>query len=220
AGSPCPLEVMQRVVTEMGAREVTIAYGLTEASPVITQTRTDDPIELRVKTVGRALPGFEVRLVDPVTGSILGEEQQGELCARGHGVMLGYYNMPEQTARAIDADGWLHTGDLASRMANGYYRITGRIKDMVIRGGENIYPREIEEFLYTHPAVQDVSVVGVPDPKYIEELAAWIRLKPGQTATEADIREFCRGSLAHYKVPKYIRFVSEFPQTVTGKIQK
>jgi fatty-acyl-CoA synthase len=220
AGSPCPLEVMQRVVAEMGAREVTIAYGLTEASPVITQTRTDDPIELRVKTVGRPLPGFEVRLVDPATGRLLGDEEQGELCARGHGVMLGYYNMPEQTARTIAADGWLHTGDLASRMPNGYYRITGRIKDMVIRGGENIYPREIEEFLYTHPAVQDVSVVGVPDPKYIEELAAWIRLKPGQTASEADIREFCRGNLAHYKVPKYIRFVSEFPQTVTGKIQK
>jgi fatty-acyl-CoA synthase len=220
AGSPCPLEVMQRVVAEMGAREVTIAYGLTEASPVITQTRTDDPIELRVKTVGRPLPGFEVRLVDPATGRILGDEEQGELCARGHGVMLGYYNMPEQTARTIDADGWLHTGDLASRMANGYYRITGRIKDMVIRGGENIYPREIEEFLYTHPAVQDVAVVGVPDPKYIEELTAWIRLKPGQTASEADIREFCRGNLAHYKVPRYIRFVSEFPQTVTGKIQK
>jgi len=220
AGSPCPLEVMQRVVAEMGARDVTIAYGLTEASPVITQTRADDPIELRVKTVGRPLPGFEVRLIDPCTGRLLGDDEQGELCARGHGVMLGYYNMPAQTASAIDADGWLHTGDLASRMPNGYYRITGRIKDMVIRGGENIYPREIEEFLYTHPAVQDVSVVGVPDPKYIEELAAWIRLKPGQTADEELIRAYCRGNLAHYKVPKYIRFVSDFPQTVTGKIQK
>jgi fatty-acyl-CoA synthase len=173
-----------------------------------------------VKTVGRPIPGFDVRLIDPATGGVLGDEVQGELCARGHGVMIGYYNMPEQTARTIDADGWLHTGDLASRMANGYYRITGRIKDMVIRGGENIYPREIEEFLYTHPAVQDVAVVGVPDPKYIEELTAWIRLKPGQSTSEADIREFCRGNLAHYKVPKYIRFVSEFPQTVTGKIQK
>ncbi|MGE5191383.1 MAG: AMP-binding protein [Deltaproteobacteria bacterium] len=220
AGSPCPLELMQRVVGEMGIREITIAYGLTEASPVITQTRCDDPIELRVKTVGRPLPGFEVRVVDPATGRILGDDEQGELCARGHGVMLGYYNMPEQTARTIDAEGWLHSGDLASRMPNGYYRITGRIKDMVIRGGENIYPREIEEFLYTHPAVQDVSVVGVPDPKYIEELAAWIRLKPGQTASEAEIRAFCQANLAHYKVPKYIRFVSEFPQTVTGKIQK
>jgi fatty-acyl-CoA synthase len=220
AGSPCPLEIMQRVVNELGAREVTIAYGLTEASPVITQTRTDDPLELRVKTVGRPLPGFDVRLVDPATGRIVGDNEQGELCAYGHGVMLGYYNMPEQTARTIDADGWLHTGDLATRMPNGYYRITGRIKDMVIRGGENIYPREIEEFLYTHPAVQDVAVVGVPDPKYIEELAAWIRLKPGESASEQDLRAFCQANLAHYKVPKYIRFVSEFPQTVTGKIQK
>ncbi|MBS0264490.1 MAG: AMP-binding protein [Planctomycetes bacterium] len=220
AGSPCPLEVMQRVVQELGAREVTIAYGLTEASPVITQTRIDDPLDVRVKTVGRPLPGFEVKLVDPATGETLGDNQQGELCAFGHGVMLGYYNMPEQTARTIDSNGWLHSGDLATRLPNGCYRITGRIKDMVIRGGENIYPREIEEFLYTHPAIQDVSVVGVPDPKYIEELAAWIRLKPGQTASEADIRTFCQGNLAHYKVPKYIRFVSEFPQTVTGKIQK
>jgi fatty-acyl-CoA synthase len=220
AGSPCPLEIMQRVVAEMGAREITIAYGLTEASPVITQTRADDPIDVRAKTVGRPLPGFEVRLIDPTTARVLGDEEQGELCARGHGVMLGYYNMPEQTARTIDADGWLHTGDLASRLPNGCYRITGRIKDMVIRGGENIYPREIEEFLYTHPAVQDVSVVGVPDQKYIEELAAWIRLKPGQTASEAEIRAFCQANLAHYKVPKYVRFVSEFPQTVTGKIQK
>jgi fatty-acyl-CoA synthase len=220
SGSPCPLEVMQRVVGEMGIREITIAYGLTEASPVITQTRCDDPIELRVKTVGRPLPGVEVKLVDPATGRVLGDDEQGELCARGYLVMLGYYNMPEQTAHTVDAEGWLHSGDLASRMSNGCYRITGRIKDMVIRGGENIYPREIEEFLYTHPAVQDVSVVGVPDPRYIEELAAWIRLKPGQTTTEAEIRAFCQGNLAHYKVPKYIRFVGEFPQTVTGKIQK
>ncbi|HTI50703.1 MAG TPA: AMP-binding protein [Planctomycetaceae bacterium] len=220
AGSPCPLEVMQRVVNELGAREVTIAYGLTEASPVITQTRTDDPLDLRVKTVGRVLPGFEVKLVDPGTGEKLGDDQQGELCCRGHGVMLGYYNMPEATARAIDSAGWLHSGDLASRSPNGYYRITGRIKDMVCRGGENIYPREIEEFLYTHPAIQDVAVVGVPDPKYIEELTAWIRLKPGMHIREDDLRAFCKGHLAHYKVPRYIRFVEEFPQTVTGKIQK
>jgi fatty-acyl-CoA synthase len=220
AGSPCPLEVMQRVVTELGAREITIAYGLTEASPVITQTRTDDPLDLRVKTVGRVLPGFEVKLIDPVTGETLGDDQQGELCCRGHGVMLGYYNMPEATAKAIDSEGWLHSGDLASRLPNGYYRITGRIKDMVCRGGENIYPREIEEFLYTHPAIQDVAVVGVPDPKYIEELTAWIRLKPGMEASEEELRTFCKGQLAHYKVPRYIRFVSEFPQTVTGKIQK
>jgi fatty-acyl-CoA synthase len=220
AGSPCPLEVMQRVVTELGAREITIAYGLTEASPVITQTRTDDPLDLRVKTVGRVLPGFEVKLIDPATGETLGDDQQGELCCRGHGVMLGYYNMPEATAKAIDSEGWLHSGDLASRLPNGYYRITGRIKDMVCRGGENIYPREIEEFLYTHPAIQDVAVVGVPDPKYIEELTAWIRLKPGMEVAEEELRTFCKGQLAHYKVPRYIRFVSEFPQTVTGKIQK
>lgn len=220
AGSPCPIEIMQRVVNELGAREITIAYGLTEASPVITQTRTDDPIELRVSTVGRAIPGVEVKIVDPSTGLALGDEQQGELCTRGHVVMLGYYNMPEQTAKTIDKEGWLHSGDLATRLPNGYYKITGRIKDMVCRGGENIYPREIEEFLYTHPAVQDVSVVGVPDPKYIEELAAWIRLKPGMVAKEDDLRAFCKGQLAHYKVPKYIRFVTEFPQTVTGKIQK
>jgi len=220
AGSPCPLEIMQRVVGELGAREITIAYGLTEASPVITQTRTEDPLELRVKTVGRPLPGFEVKLVDPATGETLGDDQQGELCARGHGVMLGYYKMPEATARAIDKEGWLHSGDLASRLPNGYYRITGRIKDMVCRGGENIYPREIEEFFYTHPAVQDVAVVGVPDPKYIEELTAWVRLKPGAHLTEEELRGFCKGHLAHYKVPRYIRFVSEFPQTVTGKIQK
>jgi fatty-acyl-CoA synthase len=220
SGSPCPLEVMQRVVKELGIGGVTIAYGLTEASPVITQTRIDAPLELRVKTVGQPLPGLEVKLIDPASGKTLGDDEQGELCMRGHGVMLGYYNMPDQTARTIDADGWLHSGDIALRMPNGYYRITGRIKDMVIRGGENIYPREIEEFLYTHPAVQDVSVVGVPDPKYIEELAAWIRLKPGQTVSEAEIRAYCQKNLSHFKVPKYIRFVSEFPQTVTGKIQK
>lgn len=220
SGSPCPIEVMQRVLNEMGAEEITIVYGLTEASPVITQTRADDPVEIRVKTVGRPLPGVEVKLIDPATGDTLGDNQQGELCARGHVVMLGYYNMPEQTAKTIDAEGWLHTGDLATRQSNGCYRITGRIKDMVIRGGENIYPREVEEFFYTHPTVQDVSVVGVPDPKYIEELAAWIRLKPGCSVTEAELRAFCQGQLAHYKVPKYIRFVTEFPQTVTGKIQK
>jgi fatty-acyl-CoA synthase len=220
AGSPCPIEVMKRVVDDMGAREITIAYGLTEASPVITQTRTDDPLELRVQTVGRMIPGIEVKLVDPATGAMLGDNEQGELCTRGHVVMLGYYNNPEATAGAIDADGWLHSGDLALRLPNGYYRITGRIKDMICRGGENIYPREIEEFLYTHPAVQDVAVVGVPDPKFVEEVAAWIRLKEGARATEDEIRQFCRENLAHFKVPKYLKFVTEFPQTVTGKIQK
>jgi fatty-acyl-CoA synthase len=220
AGSPCPIEIMQRVVNDMGAREITIAYGLTEASPVITQTRTDDPLELRVKTVGRPIPGIEVMLIDPVTGDPVGDNQQGELCVRGHVVMLGYYKMPEATAAAIDREGWLHTGDLALRLPNGYYRITGRIKDMVCRGGENIYPREIEEFLYTHPAVQDVAVVGVPDPKFVEEVAAWIKLKPGEALTEDALRQFCKGHLAHYKIPRYIRFVTEFPQTVTGKVQK
>ncbi len=220
SGSPCPLEVMQRVLKEMGVADITIAYGETEASPVITQTRCDDPVELRVKTVGRPIPGIEVKIVDPASGEPLGPNQQGELCTRGHLVMLGYYNMPEQTARAIDAEGWLHTGDLATRLDNGCYRITGRIKDLVIRGGENIYPREIEECLYTHPAVQDVAVVGVPDTRYIEELAAWIRLKPGATATEDEIRRYCQAHLAHFKSPRYVRFVTEFPQTVTGKIQK
>jgi fatty-acyl-CoA synthase len=211
---------MRQVIREMGAREVTIAYGQTEASPVITQTRADDPIELRVESVGRPLPGVEVKLVETSTGRELGDNQQGELCTRGHVVMLGYYNNPEATAAAIDAEGWLHTGDLALRQPNGYYRITGRIKDMVIRGGENIYPREIEEFLFTHPAVEQVSVVGVPDPKFVEELCAWIKLKAGASATEDEVRQYCRAKLAHYKVPRYVCFVEHFPQTVTGKIQK
>lgn len=220
AGSPCPIEVMRQVVERMGASQMTIAYGQTEASPVITQTRVDDPLELRVETVGRPLPGVEVKLVEPGTGRTLGDNEQGELCARGHVVMLGYYKNPVATAEAIDAEGWLHTGDLATRLPNGYYKITGRIKDMVIRGGENIYPREIEEFLYTHPAIEQAAVVGVPDPKYVEELCAWIKLKAGRVLTEEEVREFCRGHLAHYKVPRYVRFVDAFPQTVTGKIQK
>jgi len=220
AGSPCPIEVMHRIVDDMGAREITIGYGLTEASPIITQTRTDDPLELRVKTVGRPIPNIEVKLVDSDHGSTLGDDQQGELCVRGHVVMLGYFNMPEQTAQAIDKQGWLHTGDLAVRQPNGYYRITGRIKDMICRGGENIYPREIEEFLYTHPDVQDVAVVGIPDPKLVEDVAAWICLRDGATCTTAELREFCKEKLAHFKVPRHIRLVSEFPQTVTGKIQK
>ncbi|MGE3314035.1 MAG: AMP-binding protein [Planctomycetaceae bacterium] len=220
AGSPCPIEVMNRVASEMGAREITIAYGLTEASPVITQTRTEDPLELRVKTVGRPIPDIEVKLVEPGSSTPLGDNLQGELCTRGHVVMLGYYKMPEATAAAIDQDGWLHSGDLAVRQPNGYYRITGRIKDMIIRGGENIYPREIEEFLHTHPAIENVAVVGVPDPKYVEEITAWIKLKAGASATEEEVRAFCKKSLAHFKVPRYIRFVTEFPQTVTGKIQK
>jgi fatty-acyl-CoA synthase len=220
SGSPCPIEVMRQVVARMNAREITIAYGQTEASPVITQTRADDPIELRVETVGRPLPGVEVKLVDPATGLAVGDNVQGELCARGHVVMLGYYNNPEATAAAIDRDGWLHTGDLAKRRPDGYYHITGRIKDLVIRGGENIYPREIEEYLFTHSSVEQASVVGVPDPKFGEELCAWIKLKAGAACTEEELRAFCRANLAHYKVPRYVRFVEAFPQTVTGKIQK
>ncbi|HEY2759836.1 MAG TPA: AMP-binding protein [Pirellulales bacterium] len=238
AGSPCPIEVMRAVVEKLGCREITIGYGQTEASPIITQTRFDDPIEKRVETVGRPIAGVEVKIVDPATHAELPESVQGELCARGHCVMLRYYNDPIATAEAIDSDGWLHSGDLAVCLSDGYYKITGRIKDMVIRGGENIYPREIEEFLFTHPAIEQASVVGLPDPKYGEELCAWIKLKPGYNPevgkdsvgaaknddshkiTADDIRCFCRGKLAHYKVPRYVKFVTEFPQTVTGKIQK
>lgn len=220
AGSPCPIELMKRVTQEMGASEITIGYGQTEASPLITQTRTDDPIELRVGTVGRPIPGFEAKIVDAVTGDELGDGQPGELCARGHGVMLGYYNMPDKTAEAIDPEGWLHTGDLALREPNGYYRITGRLRDMIIRGGENIYPREIEERLYEHPAVEDVQVVGIPNRRLGEEVLAWVKFKQGHIATEDELREFCRKSLAHFKVPNYWKFVDSFPITVTGKIQK
>jgi fatty-acyl-CoA synthase len=220
AGAPCPIEVMRQVIDRLGAREVTIGYGLTEASPIITQSRNTDPIDIRVETVGRLFPGVEVKIVDPASGKTLADNEQGELCARGHGIMLGYYHNPEATHAAIDADGWLHSGDLAMRLPNGYYRITGRIKDMVIRGGENIYPREIEEFLFTHPAVEQSAVVGVPDQKYGEELCAWVKLKAGCTCGEEEIREFCRRELARYKVPRYVKFVDSFPQTVTGKIQK
>jgi fatty-acyl-CoA synthase len=220
AGSPCPIELMRRVTSEMGASEITIGYGQTEASPLITQTRTDDAIELRVGTVGRPLPGLEVKVIDPATGAALPDRQPGELCARGHCVMQGYYNMPDKTAEAIDGDGWLHTGDLALREPNGYYRITGRIKDLIIRGGENIYPREIEERLYEHPAIEDVQVVGVPDRKYGEEVLACIRLRQGCTLTDEEVRQFCRAELAHFKAPKYVKFVEAFPTTVTGKVQK
>jgi fatty-acyl-CoA synthase len=220
AGSPCPIELMKKVTQEMGASEITIGYGQTEASPLITQTRTDDPLELRVGTVGRTIPGFEAKIVDPETGEDLGDNKPGELCGRGHGVMIGYYNMPEKTAEAVDADGWLHTGDLALRMPNGYFRITGRLRDLIIRGGENIYPREIEEVLYQHPAVEDVQVVGVPDRKFGEELLAWVKLRAGQTATEDELKQHCQKSLAHFKAPRYWKFVEKFPTTVTGKIQK
>jgi fatty-acyl-CoA synthase len=219
AGSPCPIEIMRQVVDRMGARHITIGYGQTEASPIITQTRCDDPLDRRVETVGRPIPGILVKILDPATGEEVPEGEQGELCARGHVVMLGYYNQPEETAQAIDSGGWLHTGDLAV-CVGGYFRITGRIKDMVIRGGENIYPREIEEFLFTHPAIEQSAVVGVPDARYGEELCAWIKLKAGQTATGDEVREFCKSQLARFKVPRYVRFVDSFPQTVTGKIQK
>ncbi|MCC7260536.1 MAG: AMP-binding protein, partial [Alphaproteobacteria bacterium] len=202
AGSPCPIEVMKRVIHEMGAKEITIAYGQTETSPVLTQTTVNDPIELRVETVGPPLPGVEVKIIDPETGAELGDNQQGELCARGHCNMLGYYKNPEGTAKTIDTDGWVHTGDLAIRRPEGYYKITGRMKDMVIRGGENIYPREIEEFLFTHPSVKQASVVGVPDDKYGEELCAWIQLHEGAAANAEEIRAFCKSNLAHYKVPR------------------
>jgi len=220
AGSPCPIEVMKRVIRDMNCSEITIAYGQTESSPVITQTRTDDPIELRVSTVGRALPDVEVKIVDIETGASLPPGKQGELCTRGYLVMKGYYKMEEETARAIDADGWLHTGDLAVMDENGYCKITGRIKNMIIRGGENIYPREIEEFLYTHPKVSDVQVYGVPDVRYGEQVMAAVKLKDGVECGEEEIREFCRGRIANYKVPCYVKFVDEYPMTASGKIQK
>jgi fatty-acyl-CoA synthase len=220
AGSPCPVEVMKRVMGEMGAEEITIAYGLTEASPVITQTLTDDPLERRVETVGRPIPGVEVRIVDPASGSVLGDGEPGELQSRGHNTMLGYYRMPEATGEAIVEGGWLRTGDLAVRDPDGYYRITGRMKDMIIRGGENIYPREIEEFLYTHPDVETAQVVGVPDPRFGEEVCAWIRPRKGRAPTADEIRAFCRERLAYFKVPRWVIFADEFPLTVTGKVQK
>lgn len=220
SGSPCPLEVLKRVTEDMGASEITVGYGQTEASPLITLSHTDDPMELRVGTVGCAIPGIDVKIIDPETGRELGDNQPGELCSRGHGVMLGYYNMPDKTAETIDADGWLHTGDLAKRLPNGYFHITGRLKDLVIRGGENIYPREIEDRLHEHPAVEDVYVVGVPDRKYGEELLAWVKLREGQMATQDELRDFCKAALTHFKVPRYWKFVESFPTTVTGKIQK
>jgi fatty-acyl-CoA synthase len=220
AGSPCPIEVMKRVIRDMHASEITIAYGQTESSPVITQTRTDDPIELRVATVGRALPDVEVKIVDIETGASLPPGKQGELCTRGYLVMKGYYKMPEETARAIDTDNWLHTGDLAIMDENGYCKITGRIKQMIIRGGENIYPREIEEFLYTHPKISDVQVYGVPDKKYGEQVMAAVILKQGMEMSEDEVRDFCKDRIANYKIPKYVKFVDGYPMTASGKIQK
>jgi fatty-acyl-CoA synthase len=220
AGSPCPIEVMKRVMRDMHASEITITYGQTESSPGITMTRTDDPIELRVATVGRALPNVEVKIVDIETGAALPPGKQGELCTRGYHVMKGYYKMPEETAKAIDGDGWLHTGDLAVMDEDGYCKITGRIKQMIIRGGENVYPREIEEFLYSHPKVADVQVYGVPDIKYGEQVMAAVKIKDGVSCSEEEIKDFCRGRIANYKIPYYVKFVDEYPMTASGKIQK
>jgi fatty-acyl-CoA synthase len=219
AGSPCPIEVMKRAVAKMNLREITIAYGMTETSPVSFQSSTTDPLERRVSTVGRIQPHLEVKIIDH-DGRIVPTGTAGELLTRGYSVMLGYWNDEERTREAIDAARWMHTGDLATIDAEGYCNIVGRIKDMVIRGGENVYPREIEEFLYRHPKIQEVQVIGVPDDRYGEEICAWVKLRPGVSATEEEIRVFCRDQIAHYKVPRYIKFVDEFPMTVTGKIQK
>lgn len=221
AGSPCPVEVMKRCIDDMHMGEVSIAYGMTETSPVSTQTRADDDLDRRTATIGRVHPHVEVKIADPATGATVERGQPGEFCTRGYSVMLGYWDDEEKTREAVDADGWMHTGDLAVMREDGYCTIVGRIKDMVIRGGENIYPREIEEFLYTHPDVEDVQVVGVPDQKYGEELCAWIRLREGAAPLDADsVREFATGKLAHYKIPRYVLLVDQFPMTVTGKVRK
>jgi fatty-acyl-CoA synthase len=232
AGSPCPVEVMKQVVDRMNMGEVTIAYGMTETSPVSTQTSTHDSLEHRVATVGRVHPHVEVKIVDPETGRIVPRGQGGEFMTRGYSVMLGYWNDPERTAEAIDDEGWMHTGDLATMDIDGYVNIIGRIKDMIIRGGENVYPREIEEFLYAHPDIVEVQVIGVPDVKYGEEIMAWIQLREdselaalaggedgAETVSEA-VKDYCRGTIAHYKVPRYVRITEDFPMTVTGKIRK
>jgi fatty-acyl-CoA synthase len=221
AGSPCPVEVMKQVIDRMGISEVSICYGMTETSPVSMQTRTDDSIAQRVSTVGRVLPHLEVKIVDPGTGLTVRRGTPGEFCTRGYSVMLGYWNEADKTAEVIDAARWMHTGDLGVMDDDGYVAITGRIKDMVIRGGENVYPREIEEFLLTHPDVIDAQVIGVPDLRYGEELMAWVRLREGVADLTAEaVREFCSGRLSHYKIPRYVHVVDEFPMTVTGKVRK
>ncbi|MGD6775060.1 AMP-binding protein [Sutcliffiella horikoshii] len=220
AGSPCPTEIMKRVVHDMGAKEITIAYGQTEASPVITQTRPYDSIERRVSTVGSALDNVEVKIIDPATGEHVLNGVQGELCTRGYLVMKGYYNMKDQTKDAIDSEGWLHTGDLATMDDDGYVVITGRLKDMIIRGGENIYPREIEEFLYSHPKIFDVQIVGVPDEKFGEQVAAFIKVKPGESLNSQEVKDYCTGKISKYKIPYYVEIVDEYPMTASGKIQK
>jgi fatty-acyl-CoA synthase len=219
AGAPCPTEIMRRCVDLMHLHDITICYGMTETSPVSTQTSIEDPLERRVSTVGRVHPHLEVKIID-VEGRIVPRGTAGELCTRGYSVMLGYWNDPERTAQAIDAGRWMHTGDLGTIDADGYCNIVGRIKDLVIRGGENVYPREIEEFLYRHPKIQDVQVFGVPDERYGEELCAWVKIRAGESLTEDDVRAFCKGQIAHYKIPRHVRFVEEFPMTVTGKMQK
>ncbi len=219
AGAPCPIEVMKRCVADMHLDEITIAYGMTETSPVSFQTAADDPLEKRVSTVGRIQPHVECKVIDEV-GETVAPGEQGELCTRGYSVMKGYWGDAERTAESIDTEGWMHTGDLATFDEEGYCNITGRVKDMLIRGGENVYPREIEEYLYRHPAVQQVQVFGIPDIKYGEEICAWIVLKADAAATEEEIKQFCRGQIAHYKIPRHVRFQSELPMTVTGKAQK
>ena len=221
AGSPCPVEVMKQVIERMSMTEVGICYGMTETSPVSTQTRADDSVDRRVSTVGRVGPHLEVKVIAPATGATVPRGTPGELCTRGYSVMLGYWEQPDKTAEAVDSAHWMHTGDLAVMDADGYLAITGRIKDMVIRGGENVYPREIEEFLYTHPDILDAQVIGVPDAKYGEELMVWVRLRPGVPALTAEsLREFCTGKLAHYKIPRYVHIVDDFPLTITGKVRK
>ena len=220
AGSPCPVEIMKKVINDMGATEITIAYGLTEASPVITQTRTDDPLEKRVNTAGKALPGVELKIVDPESGEELNYGEQGELCTRGFHVMKGYYKMSEETREVIESDGWLHTGDLAIMEKDGYVRITGRLNDMIIRGGENIYPREVEEFFYKHPAIKDIQVVGIPDEKYGEEVMAYIQLKNGCDLRPGEIFDYFKDRISWHKLPKKIEIVDEFPLTASGKVQK
>ena len=220
AGAPCPEEVMKQVQVDMHMQEVTIAYGMTETSPVSFQTRTDDPIDRQVASVGRVHPHVECKIIDAESGAVVPRGQTGELLSRGYIVMLGYWNNPEATTGAIDAARWMHTGDLATMDEDGYVSIVGRVKDMIIRGGENIYPREVEEFLYTHPKVQDVQVIGVPDRKFGEQVMAWVVLKPGETASEDEMRDFCSGKITHFKIPTYWRFVDGYPMTVTGKVQK
>jgi fatty-acyl-CoA synthase len=221
AGSICPVEVMKRCISDMHMAEASIAYGMTETSPVSCQTLSDDDLDRRTATIGKVHPHVEVKIIDPVSGDTVDRGETGELCTRGYSVMIGYWDEPEKTAESIDEDGWMHTGDLAVMREDGYCNIVGRIKDMVIRGGENIYPREIEEFLYTHPDIEDVQVIGVPDERYGEELCAWVKLRSGaEPLDEAKVREFCGGRLSHYKIPRYVMVVDEFPMTVTGKIRK